>query len=101
RRRRHSARHRAAFSLALLLNTGVRGMTIYRTIYFLPSLVPSVRLAILWLWIFNGNSGILNYLVKPGAPVLAWTLAALPIAAPLLLAALFSAGAGDRPARQL
>lgn len=50
----------AAISLALLLNTKVRGMTLYRTIFFVPSLVPQVSLAVLWLWVFNGEHGILN-----------------------------------------
>jgi multiple sugar transport system permease protein len=49
-----------AISLALLLNTKARGMTVYRTIFFIPSLVPAVSLAVLWLWIFNGEHGILN-----------------------------------------
>jgi multiple sugar transport system permease protein len=50
-----------SFATAVLLNTGVKGMTVYRTIYFLPSLVPAVASAILWLWIFNGKFGVLNY----------------------------------------
>jgi multiple sugar transport system permease protein len=50
-----------AIAIAMLLNTDVKGMTIYRTIYFLPSLVPAVATAILWLWIFNGQYGVLNY----------------------------------------
>jgi multiple sugar transport system permease protein len=54
----------AALALAMLLNTGVRGLTVYRTIYFLPSLVPMVALAVLWLWIFNGEYGILNYVLR-------------------------------------
>jgi multiple sugar transport system permease protein len=49
-----------ALSLALLLNAKVRGMTVYRTIFFVPSLVPSVSLAILWLWVFNSDYGVLN-----------------------------------------
>jgi multiple sugar transport system permease protein len=53
-----------AFSTAVLLNTGVRGMAFYRTIYFLPSLVPSVASAILWLWVFNGEYGVLNHLLS-------------------------------------
>jgi multiple sugar transport system permease protein len=53
-----------ALSIAMLLNTGVRGMAVYRTIYFLPSLVPQVALAVLWLWILNGKSGILNYVLR-------------------------------------
>jgi len=50
-----------ALAIAMLLNTDVKGMTVYRTIYFLPSLVPTVATAILWLWIFNGQYGVLNY----------------------------------------
>jgi multiple sugar transport system permease protein len=53
-----------ALSLAMLLNTGVGGMTVYRTIFFLPSLIPTVAMAILWLWIFNGEHGILNYVLS-------------------------------------
>jgi len=50
-----------AIGLALLLNTKVRGMAVYRTIFFLPTIVPTVAMAILWLWIFNGQYGVLNY----------------------------------------
>ena len=50
-----------AIALALLLNTKVRGMAVYRTIFFLPSIVPIVAMAILWLWIFNGQYGVLNF----------------------------------------
>ncbi|NCO40330.1 MAG: spermidine/putrescine ABC transporter permease [Armatimonadetes bacterium CG_4_10_14_0_8_um_filter_66_14] len=52
-----------SLGLAILLNTGVRGMTVYRTIFFVPSLVPMVALAILWLWIFNGEHGVLNHVL--------------------------------------
>lgn len=52
-----------SLGLGFLLNTGVRGMTVFRTIFFLPSLVPMVALAIIWLWIFNGENGVLNYFV--------------------------------------
>lgn len=54
-----------AISLALLLNQKVKGQAFYRTFFFLPSLVPVVPLAILWLWIFNGESGILNAFIEP------------------------------------
>jgi len=53
-----------SLGLAILLNTGVRGMTVYRTIFFVPSLVPMVALAILWLWIFNGEHGVLNHVLS-------------------------------------
>jgi multiple sugar transport system permease protein len=49
-----------ALGLAMLLNTRVRGMTVYRTLFFLPSLVPMISLAVVWLWILNSQYGILN-----------------------------------------
>jgi len=49
-----------ALLLALLLNTKVKGMAFYRTLFYVPSLVPMVALGVLWLWIFNGEYGLLN-----------------------------------------
>jgi multiple sugar transport system permease protein len=54
-----------SLSLALLLNTEVRGMPVFRTIFYLPSIVPTVAAAMLWLWIFNGQFGILNWALRP------------------------------------
>lgn len=50
-------------TLALMLNAKVRGMAFYRTLFYVPSLVPAVSLAILWLWVFNGEHGVLNALL--------------------------------------
>ncbi len=50
-----------ALGLAILLNQPLVFRGAFRTIFFLPSLVPLVALAILWQWIFNGQYGILNY----------------------------------------
>jgi len=49
-----------AFATAVLLNTGIRGMAFWRTVYFLPTLMPPVAATILWLWIFNPQVGIIN-----------------------------------------
>jgi multiple sugar transport system permease protein len=49
---------------AILLNQKIIGRGVFRTIYFLPSLVPMVALAILWKWMFNGENGILNYILS-------------------------------------
>lgn len=46
--------------LALLLNNPIRGIAIYRTIFFLPSLMPMVAASILWMWMYSGESGIIN-----------------------------------------
>ena len=48
------------FALALLLNTSVRGITVFRTIFYLPSIVPAVANAVLWVWIFNTEFGLAN-----------------------------------------
>ena len=49
-----------ALALALLLNQPVRGRGLYRAIYYLPSLVPAVAGAMVWLWILNGRLDLLN-----------------------------------------
>lgn len=58
-----------SMTLALLLNTKVKGLSFYRIIFYIPTLVPMVALSILWLWMFNGEYGILNhFLIKMGVP---------------------------------
>jgi multiple sugar transport system permease protein len=54
----------AGVALALLLNQNVRGIGIYRSIFFLPSIMPSVATSILFLWILNPEIGLLNGLLK-------------------------------------
>lgn len=49
-----------SLSIAMLLNTKVGGMTWYRTIYYLPSIVPVVANAILWIWVLNPEYGLVN-----------------------------------------
>jgi multiple sugar transport system permease protein len=48
------------FLVALLLNQKIRGIALYRTIFYIPSITPAVVSAVLWLWIFNGQYGLLN-----------------------------------------
>jgi multiple sugar transport system permease protein len=52
-----------AFLLAMLMNSKVRGITVFRTIYYLPSIVPAVSNAVLWAWILNSDFGLLNALL--------------------------------------
>lgn len=47
-------------ALAMMLNMKVKGMAIYRTIFFLPTLVPQVALAVLWMWLLHPNFGLVN-----------------------------------------
>lgn len=52
-----------AFLLAMLMNSKVRGITVFRTIFYLPSIVPAVSNAVLWAWILNSDFGLLNALL--------------------------------------
>ncbi len=58
-----------ALGLAMLLNCDVRGRPFFRVVFYLPSIVPVVASSMLWLWIFNGEYGLLNGVL---APVLGW-----------------------------
>lgn len=53
-----------SITLALLLNVKIRGVALYRTIFYLPSIVPVVASSVVWLWIFNPSHGILNNLFR-------------------------------------
>ena len=52
-----------ALGIALLMNQKVRGIIFFRTVYYLPSVVSGVAVALLWMWIFNPEFGILNTLL--------------------------------------
>ncbi|KXK28110.1 sugar ABC transporter permease [bacterium] len=52
-----------ALALALLLHAPFPGRALFRTAFFLPSLVPLVAMAILWKWLLNTESGLINYML--------------------------------------
>lgn len=54
-----------AFVIAIMLNQKIRGLAFFRTIYYLPTLVPMVASAILWNWMFNPEFGLFNELLRP------------------------------------
>lgn len=53
-----------ALMIAVLLNQKVVGRSVFRTVYFLPSIVPLIGVAMIWLWIFNGDLGLINYVIS-------------------------------------
>ncbi|MEJ7838438.1 MAG: sugar ABC transporter permease [Thermomicrobiales bacterium] len=50
----------AGFFLALLLNTKIRFQGAYRTLFYLPAVVPTVAATLLWIWVFDTRNGLLN-----------------------------------------
>ncbi|NPV08279.1 MAG: sugar ABC transporter permease [Anaerolineae bacterium] len=53
-----------ALSVAILLNQGLPGENIFRTIYYLPSVVSGVAMAMLWLWLLDPNVGMVNVVLE-------------------------------------
>ncbi len=63
----------AGVALALLLNSDVKGIALYRTIFFLPSIVPTVATTAIFVWILNPQIGLVNSLLgKVGIQGPAW-----------------------------
>jgi multiple sugar transport system permease protein len=83
-----------SFCMALLINTKVKGLAVFRTIYYLPSIMPAVAGAVLWAWILNTDFGLLNAALNLfGIPKVPWLQKpefALPA---LILMSLWSVGA--------
>ncbi len=50
--------------LALIVSKPVRGISVFRVIFYLPTVVSSVSISIIWGWILNKDYGILNYLLS-------------------------------------
>ena len=63
-----------SLSAAMLLNARVRGVGVFRTIYFLPSLLPATASGVVWVFIFHPTFGLLNkMLAAVGVQGPAWT----------------------------
>jgi multiple sugar transport system permease protein len=53
-----------ALGLALVLNRPLWGRPFWRAVFFLPSIFPIVAGSFLWLWLFNGEFGLINALLR-------------------------------------
>jgi multiple sugar transport system permease protein len=53
-----------SFALAALVNNQLRGIAVFRTIFYLPSIIPAVASAALWAWIFNTEFGMMNVIIR-------------------------------------
>lgn len=50
--------------LAIIMNRKLKGITVFRTIYFLPTISNGVAICLLWQWIYNPNFGLLNSMIS-------------------------------------
>ncbi|GGA42139.1 carbohydrate ABC transporter permease [Paenibacillus physcomitrellae] len=53
-----------ALGLAMLLHHNRRGKAFFRTVFYLPSVISGVALAMIWAWVYSGEYGILNYFLS-------------------------------------
>jgi multiple sugar transport system permease protein len=69
--------------IALSLNRAFFGRTAFRVIYYLPVVISAAATALLWIWIFQSQVGLLNHLLKSvGLPTQAWLVSpryAMPV----------------------
>lgn len=62
-----------AIILALLLNNNLRGNSVYRTLIFMPSILPIVASSVVWIWILNPQWGLINNLLRIiNLPAIPW-----------------------------
>ena len=63
----------ASLALALVLNMRATGISIYRTLFYLPSVVPPIASTIVFIVMFEPQSGLVNTLIRlTGLPAPAW-----------------------------
>lgn len=64
-----------ALLLALALNNKLKGLAVYRAVFYLPAIVPAVASAVVWSQIFNPDFGVLNNILGMfGLPRYKWLL---------------------------
>ncbi|MEZ4870553.1 MAG: sugar ABC transporter permease [Caldilineaceae bacterium] len=81
--------------VALLLNQKVRGIGFWRTVFYLPSVVSGVAVAMIWLWFFNPDLGLFNALLaKVGITGPRWLFSETWALPSLILTGVWSIGPG-------
>lgn len=79
--------------LALLLNERVKGLALFRTIFYVPSTVPLIASSVLWLWMYNPDFGLFNAMLsRLGLPEQQWIYASDSVLPSLILMSVWSVG---------
>ena len=84
-----------SLGVAMLLNARVGGMAFYRTIYYLPAIVPAVASSVLWIWVLSPQFGLVNVgLQALGIQGPEWLASEAWSKPSIILMGLWGAGAG-------
>ena len=85
----------AGVLVAILLNQKVKGMRLFRTLFYLPTIASSVATALLWLWLMEPNFGLFNTaLAKIGISGPGWLTDPAWAKPSLILMSLWTVGGG-------
>ena len=86
----------ASLAIAIILNRNIQGVAFYRTLFYLPAVISGVAVSLLWMWIFNPEFGVLNYLLwklfRIRGP--AWLFSETWVIPALIIMSLWSIGGG-------
>lgn len=83
------------FLIAVLMNQKVNGISIFRTVWYMPAIVPAVANAVLWQWVLNPDFGLLNLLLgKLGIPGPRWLIVPNTAIPAFILMNLWGVGGG-------
>ncbi|KHL97426.1 ABC transporter permease [Paenibacillus sp. IHB B 3415] len=82
-----------SFLLAILLNRNIKGKAIFRTVFYLPSIVPIIAISFIWLWLLNPDLGLANELLRAiGLPGSQWIFGEKSVVPSLALMNLWTTG---------
>lgn len=82
-----------AITLALLLNERVKGLPLFRTIFYVPSTVPLIASSVLWLWMYNPDFGLFNAVLERfGIPGQQWIYSSDSVLMSLIVMSVWSVG---------
>jgi multiple sugar transport system permease protein len=82
---------------AMMLNQGFKGTSVFRTIFFLPSITPVIASVLIWLWLLQPSIGVINYLLSLiGIPGPSWVQSTTWAVPSLVILSLWNTAGGSR-----
>lgn len=82
-----------SFFMALLLNNEIKGRAVFRSVFYLPSIVPAVASAMIWMWLLNPDLGLVNNILGTlHLPTSQWLFAESSVIPSVVFIGLWSTG---------
>ena len=82
-----------AFAVAMLLNRAIRFRALFRSIIYIPCIVPTVAISMIWLWLLNPDLGLVNSMLRTvGLPTSLWLFSEQTVIPSLVIMSLWTTG---------